>query len=518
MKRPLLLVVCILLLISTNAQNLSPKRDKETKKHGFVNASDEWIVKPIYDKTEKFRDGFAKIILDKKEGLIDETGKVIVEPQFDDIEKFEGDLAIVKNNKKYGFINKEGKLLLEPKFDKINDFKGEHTIVINNRKKGIVSNKGQVVIEPKFDEIELPLNDFTYIKDGELWGVVKSDGSEIFKPEYVKKFSFNSNGLSIAEKSSKYGVGATGIVNKDGSVVVELNQGIIKYEPGHFFILNENNKWYITDDNAKAISGDFDEFKPQFSNKGTNYLVDGRIIAKKDGKYGFIDKTGNPVIPFNFDEIGTGGFGESLCAVKVNNKWGYINTKGEYFYQPEFEEAGRFEKNVGGIIAIVKKDGLEHSLNGKSKELLVLDNLKNQAVLKERANPQINPQSQAANNSAQTNAQNTNQPKPAPAPTANNNDWLLGTWTVTEEKMGGQAKTGNSIKYVKYEFKANGSGTMVERTDIAMNTTTTKNITWKLANNKLTINGNVNYTLIPAADKKTMTMNGILGSSWKLKK
>ena len=518
MKRPLFLIVCILLLISTNAQNLSPKRDKETKKHGFVNASDEWVVQPIYDKTEKFRSGYAKIILNKKEGLIDESGKVIVEPQFDDIEKFEGDFAIVKNNKKHGFINKEGKLLLEPKFDKINDFKGEHAIVINNRKKGIVSNKGVVIVEPKYDEIDLPLTDFMYVKNNDLWGVIKSDGSEIFKPEYVKRFDFNSKGLSIAEKPSKYGVGATGIVNKDGSVVVELNQGIIKYEPGHFFILNDKSKWYITDDNAKPISGEFDEFKLQYDNRETKYLLNGRVIAKKDGKYGFIDKTGNPVIPFNFDEIGMGGFGEGLCAVKVDNKWGYIDTKGEYFHQPEFEEAGRFEKKVSVPIAIVKKDGLEHSLNGKSKELLLLDNLKNQAVLKERANPQVNPQSQAANNNTQTNSQNTNQPKPKPAPTANNNDWLLGTWTVTEEKMGGKTSTGNKVKYAKYEFKANGSGTMVERTDIMMNTTVTKNITWKLVNNKLTINGNVNYTLIPADDKKTMTMNGILGSSWKLKK
>lgn len=97
MKKALLLVsISILIAFSTNAQNLSPKKDKETKKHGFVNASDEWVVKPIYDKTEKFRDGYAKIKLDKKEGLIDESGNVIVEPLFDDIDKFEGDIAIVK--------------------------------------------------------------------------------------------------------------------------------------------------------------------------------------------------------------------------------------------------------------------------------------------------------------------------------------------------------------------------------------------------------------------------------------
>lgn len=500
--------ISFLFILSTNAQNLSPKKDKETKKHGFVNESDEWIVKPIYDKTEKFRDGYAKMKLDKKEGLIDETGKVVVEPLFDDIDKFEGDIAIVKNDRRYGFINRAGKTLLEPKYDKIQDFKGEYAIIIDNKKNGIVSIKGNVIIEPKYDEIELPFSDFTYVKNGELWGVVKSDGSEIFVPEYLEKFSFNSKGLSVAKKTGKYGhgAGASGVVNREGSVIVELNQGIVDYEPGHFFIFSKDNKWYITDDDAKPISGEFEGLKQQIKNRQANYYVDGKIIAKKDGKYGFIDINGNTLIPFSFDDIVTGGFSEGLCGVKVDSKWGYINVKGEYFIQPEFEEVGRFELKAKVPMAVVMKDELEYSLNGNTKELLVLDNLKNQAVLKKRAEPQVSPQSQSTTTSPT-----------ATSPKVDNNDWLIGTWTVTEEVMGGIAKTGNSITYVKYIFNANGTGSIVERTDILANKTTTKSTTWKLEGNKLKID-TLNYTIIPGADKKTMTMNGMLGTKWKVKK
>lgn len=508
MKKTLLLVsISILLAFSTNAQNLSPKKDKETKKHGFVNASDEWVVKPIYDKTEKFRDGYAKIKLDKKEGLIDESGKVIVEPLFDDIDKFEGDIAIVKNDRKYGFINRQGKLLLEAKYDKIQDFKGENTIIISDKKSGIVNINGEVKVEPKYDEIELPLTNFTYVKNNDLWGAIKSDGTVIFAAEFVEKFNFNSKGLSVAKKSSKYGVGAAGIVSQDGKVILDFKQGLISYEPGHFFILNENNKWIITDDDAKAISEEIESIQPQAYNHTTRYLIDGKIIAKKDAKWGFINVNGNTVIPFNFDIIGTGGFNEGLCAVKVDGKWGYINIKGEYFIQPEFEEASSFTLKNKIPMAVIMKDELEYSLNGNTKELVVLDNLKNQAVLKKRADPQLDPQSQANNANTQ-----------ATSPKVDNNDWLIGTWTVTEEKMGGKVSKGNFTKYVKYIFTANGSGSIIERTDLAMNKTETKKITWKISNNKLTINGNVNYTLFPAADKKTMTMNGILGTSWKLKK
>ncbi|PKP22190.1 MAG: hypothetical protein CVU05_05045, partial [Bacteroidetes bacterium HGW-Bacteroidetes-21] len=109
-----LLVVLILisaLFNTTFAQNLSPKKDKATKKYGFVNKADEWVIQPTYDDADKFKDGIAHIYTNKKAGLITEAGVILIEPRFDDIEKFKDDIAIVKDNKKYGFIDNTGKVL-----------------------------------------------------------------------------------------------------------------------------------------------------------------------------------------------------------------------------------------------------------------------------------------------------------------------------------------------------------------------------------------------------------------------
>jgi hypothetical protein len=47
------------------------------------------------------------------------------------------------------------------------------------------------------------------------------------------------------------------------------------------------------------------------------------------------------------------------------------------------------------------------------------------------------------------------------------------------------------------------------------NQTTTKNCAWNFDGKTLKISG-VNYTVTPSADKKSITMNGIMGSTWKL--
>jgi hypothetical protein len=45
-------------------------------------------------------------------------------------------------------------------------------------------------------------------------------------------------------------------------------------------------------------------------------------------KYGFIDKTGNMVIPLQ-DNLGSRGFSEGPAGVTVGNKWGFIDKTGK---------------------------------------------------------------------------------------------------------------------------------------------------------------------------------------------
>jgi hypothetical protein len=86
--------------------------------------------------------------------------------------------------------------------------------------------------------------------------------------------------------------------------------------------------------------------------------------VKIDGKWGFIDKTGQMVIPPHFDgeadfysgffAIGP-TFSEGLAAVKIDGKWGFINKSGQMVIQPQFAKPSVFAKPfcfVGGLALV----------------------------------------------------------------------------------------------------------------------------------------------------------------------
>jgi len=67
-------------------------------------------------------------------------------------------------------------------------------------------------------------------------------------------------------------------------------------------------------------------------------------------KWGYIDRTGQLVIPAHFDEAGD--FSEGLARVKVKgdpDKWGYIDKQGNYVIPPQFYSAGDFREGLAPV-------------------------------------------------------------------------------------------------------------------------------------------------------------------------
>ena len=67
-------------------------------------------------------------------------------------------------------------------------------------------------------------------------------------------------------------------------------------------------------------------------------FMGGLYRVKKDGKWGFIDKTGKVVIPLVYDDVGY--FTEGLCWVRKRDhdteeyKYGFIDKKGVSLFPP----------------------------------------------------------------------------------------------------------------------------------------------------------------------------------------
>ena len=80
-------------------------------------------------------------------------------------------------------------------------------------------------------------------------------------------------------------------------------------------------------------------------------FYEGFACVKKDDKEGFIDKSGNEVIPCIYDS--TGSFFEGLANVKMSGKYGFIDKSGNVVIPCIYDIAGVFSEDL----ALVKKNG-----------------------------------------------------------------------------------------------------------------------------------------------------------------
>ncbi|HEY0427788.1 MAG TPA: WG repeat-containing protein [Pyrinomonadaceae bacterium] len=66
-----------------------------------------------------------------------------------------------------------------------------------------------------------------------------------------------------------------------------------------------------------------------------------------DGKWGYINKTGQIIISPQFDEAGF--FSDGLAKVKAENKFGFIDEKGKFVINPKYLEAQRFSEGIAAV-------------------------------------------------------------------------------------------------------------------------------------------------------------------------
>ncbi len=71
-------------------------------------------------------------------------------------------------------------------------------------------------------------------------------------------------------------------------------------------------------------------------------LHDGLAVVNKDGKWGFIDKTGKVVIPLQYDYASN--FSEGLALVKKDGKSGFVDKTGKAVIPLQYDDSYGFSE------------------------------------------------------------------------------------------------------------------------------------------------------------------------------
>lgn len=275
-------------------------------------------------------DGPAEEVLSKK------TYTKVVN-QYDRVRDFHEGLCVVglkdsNYDYKYGAIDTKGNVVIPIEYDDVHNCQ-EGVCVVEvggwNAKCGIVDAKGNVVLAPCYHKMEDFNNGLAVVQDPQtkLYGFVNKKGKVIIPLSYEYAESFSDDLALVEVKSGKYGY----INEKEEIVIPTIYDDAETFSEG-LAIVEKANKEMVIDKKGELI---YTLPKNQSFDDGAYH--DGLIVVVKDRdgnwwsdddqKYGYLDTKGEVVIDFIYDDAYD--FEDGIADVVKNDRDFCINTKGE---------------------------------------------------------------------------------------------------------------------------------------------------------------------------------------------
>lgn len=232
-------------------------------------------------------------------------------------ESYPNALYPIRVNGKWGYMNNKKEIVIECKFEKADDFnesfaivegrvpdKGEHA---TEALIGFIDEKGMMITDFKYDRALPFLDGMALVMKGAKYGYIDKTGKEVIPLQYEDGAMF-SEGLAAVKVNGK-----NGFVNKQGEMVIK---------PAY--------------ERSCHVSEFSDGLAPVYT------TID-------DGPAGYIDPTGEMVIPAKYAFVGVFSEGVAMVRPLGSIDYGYINKKGEWVIEPQYDMSLGFHEDVATV-------------------------------------------------------------------------------------------------------------------------------------------------------------------------
>jgi hypothetical protein len=242
---------------------------------------------------------------------------------------------------------------------------------------GYIDATGEVVIAPQF-EGALPFVEgrALCLNADEKIGFIDTDGHFVIDPVYEEAGSF-SEGLAPVVKEN----GPIQFIDVEGNVVLEtkdvetcygFKEGLARASlNGRWGFIDREGEWVVP-----AVFEEARDFHEGLAAVARKNHRDGTL------NWGYINKSGAPEIPYQFNfgsssYLEPGDFQEGLALVSTDGEtWGYINKSGHFEINPQFDhcDEGGFSGSMGCVslddqMGYINQDG-KYEVNLQFKQAL----------------------------------------------------------------------------------------------------------------------------------------------------
>lgn len=254
---------------------------------------------------------------DNNWGYCDNNFNIKIPIRYDEALPFSEGLAGVRLGKSWGFINKNGQKVIEFKYQSVSNFKNSNAVVNGNDLKLclVINKKGKVIrsYDPKdemtAEEFDNLISNYNY---------------------YTKYVYIIQNGQNVISELN------SGYLDSAGNFVEGKHVAELKFKKDEMFEdglapVEINGKWNFTDKSWQLLFHGkitYAEFLDESSKKeNDDYFKESGLDDLDDFWKDFFSSTTSPLEQDGFDEVRN--FSEGLAAVKIKDKWGFINTMGK---------------------------------------------------------------------------------------------------------------------------------------------------------------------------------------------
>lgn len=244
-----------------------------------------------------------------------------------------GDLIAVERDGKYGYVDLSGELVIP-----------------------FTQTRFQARYCFFFSDGLLPVSQ--YDSDGNLTGTnyVDRTGKTVLElGDKTLGLAF-SDGVALVAKPDSWGETKLGAIDTKGNTVVPYEYSAVLGDAlgfvGGFAMLGKKN------DEGKVepffVSADGKTVIPISEYDRVRNFSEGLAAVKKDGKWGYMDTSGNLKIPCEYDSCDNMDVQNGMVVLCKDGKYGYANQKGEIVIPLEYIDARSFNQNG---LARVRREG-----------------------------------------------------------------------------------------------------------------------------------------------------------------
>jgi hypothetical protein len=379
--------VCILLLLllgceggkksETQPSGIYPV--KEGNAYGYIDATGKRVIPSSYSYAMAFSEGLGAVNVggsgyhrdmpeNGKWGFIDIHNRLVINPKYFSPPVYAApfnieELSLASHD---AYVFSEG---LAPVINENNEWQ-----YINARDSVIISGL-DIRSARRFSEGLAAV----YIHG--KWGYIDIYGNMAIPPQYLFPADFKEGHCFVVDADMN-----TYCIDRSGkraypqyrltSSFKEGNAPVKGGFRGEKFNIDENLKMGLIDTTGfLSAKAEFDIVRPFGSglapalvgSQQTTLLTlrdDYKTLKIQGGKWGFIDAKGSFIINPEFEDVKS--FNHGLAAVKQGALWGYINSGGSWVFEPQFRWAGDFDEN--GVAKVILGENY-HNSAGKNAYL-----------------------------------------------------------------------------------------------------------------------------------------------------